>query len=58
MTNRKICNMLRAELYNNGFEYGFVLNGQKYKPNMNDGFDVTESIVIGQQPEFLLNKLE
>lgn len=52
MTIREVCNMLRAELYNTGFEYGFVVNGQKYKPNMNDGSDVTESIVIGQQPEF------
>lgn len=36
---REICDMLRAELYNNGFEYGFIWNGQKYKPDMKNGFD-------------------
>jgi len=39
MTIREICNVLRAELYDNGYEYGFVVNGQKYKPNMENSFD-------------------
>ena len=39
MTMDQICDILRAELLNNGYEYGFVLSGQKYKPNMQDGFD-------------------
>jgi len=39
MIIREICNMLRTELYNNGYEYGFVSTGQKYKPNMENGFD-------------------
>ena len=39
MTTIKICDMLRAELFNNDYEYGFVVNGQKYKPNMENGFD-------------------
>ena len=39
MTIKEICDILRAELFNNGYEYGFVLNGQKYKPNMENGFD-------------------
>ncbi len=39
MIINEICNKLRAELFNNGFEYGFILNGRKYKPNMKYGFD-------------------
>ncbi len=39
MTICEICNVLRTELYDNGYEYGFVVNGQKYKPNMENGFD-------------------
>ena len=39
MTIKEICDILRAELYDNGFEYGFIVDGQKYKPNMKDGFD-------------------
>ena len=39
MTMKEICDILRAELLNNDYEYGFVLNGKKYKPNMENGFD-------------------
>lgn len=39
MTIREICAMLRAELLNNNYEYGFILNDRKYKPDMTDGFD-------------------
>ena len=39
MTIKEICDILKSYLYNDDFEYGFVLNGQKYKPNMNAGFD-------------------
>jgi len=39
MTIDEICNVLRTELYDNGYEYGFVVNNQKYKPNMENGFD-------------------
>ena len=39
MTICEICNVLRTELYDDGYEYGFVVNGQKYKPNMENGFD-------------------
>jgi len=38
-TIQEICNILRAELFNTDYEYGFVVNGQKYKPNMENGFD-------------------
>jgi len=38
-TINEICNVLRTELYDNGYEYGFVVNKQKYKPNMENGFD-------------------
>ncbi len=34
-----ICNILKKEFYNSGYEYGFYSNGKKYKPNMSNGFD-------------------
>ena len=39
MTIKEICNILKSNLYNNGFEYGFIVDGRKYKPNMKNGFD-------------------
>lgn len=39
MTITKICDILKKELLNNGYEYGFVVNGKKYKPDMRNGFD-------------------
>ena len=39
MTINEICDILRAELLNTSYEYGFVVDGQKYKPNMENGFD-------------------
>lgn len=59
MNINEICNILRDTLYNTGFEYGFVLNGQKYKPNMNGGFDneyyhLAKTISIVQTPEVTL----
>lgn len=39
MEVKRICDLLRNELYNNNYEYGFYLEGKKYKPNMNNGFD-------------------
>ncbi len=39
MTIIEICDMLRKELLNNNYEYGFTLNGENYKPNMKAGFD-------------------
>ncbi len=55
MMIKEICDILRAELYNNGFEYGFIVNGQKYKPNMKEGFDdeyyhLAKTISIVQEP--------
>ena len=35
----EICDALRKELLNTGYEYGFVVDGQIYKPNMAGGFD-------------------
>lgn len=35
----ELCNVLRAELFNNGYEYGFIVGGKTYKPNMENGFD-------------------
>ena len=39
MTIIEICDMLKKELLNNGYEYGFVADGKKYKPDMSNGFD-------------------
>lgn len=39
MAITKICDILKKELLNNGYEYGFVVNGKKYKPDMRNGFD-------------------
>jgi len=39
MTINQICNILRDELFNTGYEYGFIANGNKYKPDMYNGFD-------------------
>ena len=39
MTIKEIGDILRAELLNTSYEYGFVVDGQKYKPNMENGFD-------------------
>ena len=61
MTIKDICDILRAELYNNGFEYGFIVNDQKYKPNMDNGFDneyyhLAKTIYIVQAPSVTLSK--
>ena len=61
MTIKEICDILRAELYNNGFEYGFIVNGQKYKPNMKDGFDeeyyhLAKTISLIQEPSVTLKE--
>ena len=39
MTIAEICNMLRNELLNNGYEYGFYLDGRKYKPDFSQVCD-------------------
>ena len=39
MTIKEICNILKSKLYNNSFEYGFIVDGRKHKPNMKNGFD-------------------
>ncbi|MBQ8293468.1 MAG: hypothetical protein IJX78_06710 [Bacilli bacterium] len=39
MEIKRVCDLLRKELYNNNYGYGFYCNGKKYKPNMNNGFD-------------------
>ena len=33
------CELLKKELLDNGYEYGFYLNGKTYKPDMTKGFD-------------------
>ena len=39
MEIKRLCDLLRKELYNNNYEYGFYCDGKKYKPNMSNGFD-------------------
>ncbi len=35
----EICDVLRQELYQNGYQYGFYYDGIKYSPDFNNGFD-------------------
>ena len=51
----RLCDMLRKELLNNGYEYGFVVDGKTYKPDMSNGFDEeyynqAKSISVVQDP--------
>jgi hypothetical protein len=39
MTITKICSILRNELFNTGYKYGFIANGKRYQPDMSNGFD-------------------
>lgn len=39
MTIREACDLLKKELLDNGYEYGFYLNGVTYKPDFSRGFD-------------------
>lgn len=61
MTIKEICDILRSSLYNNGFEYGFILNDKKYKPNMENGFDneyyhLSTTIYLVQEPKVTLKE--
>ena len=39
MTIKEACDLLKDELLDNGYEYGFCLNGVTYKPDFSKGFD-------------------
>jgi len=39
MTIKDACDLLKDELLDNGYEYGFCLNGITYKPDFAKGFD-------------------
>lgn len=39
MTIKEACDLLKGELLDNGYEYGFYLNGKTYKPDFSKGFD-------------------
>lgn len=39
MTINNICNILKNELFNNNYEYGFVIDNKRYTPTMDCGFD-------------------
>lgn len=61
MTIREICDILRAELLNNNYEYGFILNDRKYKPNMTDGFDneyyrLSKTVYCVQDPSITMKE--
>ncbi len=52
----ELCDSLRKELFNNGYEYGFIVDGKTYKPNTENGFDATfyhfaKTISLVQAPE-------
>ena len=61
MTIKEICDVLRAKLYNCGFEYGFIIDGKKYKPDTSKGFDdeyfhLANTISIVQNPSVTLKE--
>ena len=39
MLIQEACTLLKQELLDNGYEYGFYLNGKTYKPDITNGFD-------------------
>ena len=39
MTNKEICNILKTEFINNGYQYGFMVDNKKYSPRIGEGFD-------------------
>jgi hypothetical protein len=39
VTINEICDILRKELLNNDYKYGFIVDNHKYTPNMTGGFD-------------------
>ena len=39
MKTNEICNIIKNDLLNNGYQYGFIVDGKKYTPNMSSGFD-------------------
>ena len=39
MSIKEICDLLRSEFVENGYEYGFYLNGKRYTPDKSLGFD-------------------
>ena len=39
MTIKGACDLLKDERFDNGYEYGFYLNGVTYKPDFAKGFD-------------------
>ena len=39
MSIQEICGLLKSEFMEQGYEYGFYLNGQRIKPDRSKGFD-------------------
>ena len=47
----EICGLLKKELLDNGYEYGFLLNGKKYKPDVDrEFFDLLSMVYHIQNP--------
>ena len=45
----RICDILRGELYENGYRYGFCLNGRKVVPDTSKGYDADFGRLLGEQ---------
>ena len=78
MTIKEACDLLKEELLDNGYEYGFYLNGVTYKScygkeivfeseqSFIDGYkedgyeviDVTDSVIVGEAPDFVLSRMD
>ncbi len=39
MQIKEACELLKRELLNNGYEYGFYRDGKMHRPDMTSGFD-------------------
>lgn len=57
----EICDILRQELYQSGYQYGFYYNGRKYTPDFSNGFDekffnLQKSIYHIQDPQDTLKE--
>ena len=57
----EICDILRQELYQSGYQYGFYYNGRKYTPDFSNGFDekfsnLQKSIYRIQDPQDTLKE--
>jgi len=50
MLINEICDLLKKELLNNGYQYGFFWNGKIYKPDDKNFFDLLSTVYRIQNP--------